>query len=36
VARSLIKQANWRGEDMVESLQDVETELDRVGAELAI
>src|SRR4030095_8058258 len=34
-AANLIKQANWHGEDVVESLKDVETELDRVSAELA-
>jgi hypothetical protein len=34
-ASSLIKQANWHGEDVTESLKDVETELDRVSAELA-
>ena len=34
-ASNLIKQANWHGEDVVESLKDVETELDRVSAELA-
>jgi chromosome segregation ATPase len=34
-AKSLIKQANWHGEDVVDSLKDVETELDRVSAELA-
>jgi len=33
--QSLIKSANWHGEDVVESLKDVETELDRVSAELA-
>lgn len=34
-ANTLIKSANWHGEDVVESLKDVETELDRVSAELA-
>jgi hypothetical protein len=34
-AKNLIRQANWHGEDVVESLKDVETELDRVSAELA-
>jgi len=34
-ANNLIKQANWHGEDVVDSLKDVETELDRVSAELA-
>lgn len=34
-AKSLIRSANWHGEDVVESLKDVETELDRVSAELA-
>jgi septal ring factor EnvC (AmiA/AmiB activator) len=34
-ASNLIKQANWHGEDVVESLKDAETELDRVSAELA-
>jgi hypothetical protein len=34
-ASGLIKQANWHGEDVTESLKDVETELDRVSAELA-
>jgi|WetSurMetagenome_2_1015567.scaffolds.fasta_scaffold55618_2 septal ring factor EnvC (AmiA/AmiB activator) len=34
-AGNLIKQANWHGEDVVDSLKDVETELDRVSAELA-
>jgi len=34
-ASNLIKQANWHGEDVTESLKDVETELDRVSAELA-
>jgi chromosome segregation ATPase len=34
-AGKLIKQANWHGADVVESLKDVETELDRVSAELA-
>ena len=34
-AANLVKQANWHGEDVVESLKDVETELDRVSAELA-
>lgn len=34
-AQSLIKSANWHGEDVVESLKDVEVELDRVSAELA-
>jgi predicted nucleic acid-binding Zn-ribbon protein len=33
--KKLIKQANWNGEDVRESLQDVESELDRVAAELA-
>lgn len=34
-ASNLVKQANWHGEDVTESLKDVETELDRVSAELA-
>jgi septal ring factor EnvC (AmiA/AmiB activator) len=34
-AKNLIKQANWHGQDVVESLKDVETELDRVSAEMA-
>jgi len=34
-AGNLIKQANWHGEDVVDSLKDVETELDRVSAEMA-
>jgi septal ring factor EnvC (AmiA/AmiB activator) len=34
-AGNLIKQANVHGGDVVESLKDVETELDRVSAELA-
>jgi septal ring factor EnvC (AmiA/AmiB activator) len=34
-ASSLIRQASWHGEDVVESLKDVEGELDRVSAELA-
>ena len=34
-ANNLIKQANWHGEDVVDSLKDVETELDRVSLELA-
>jgi septal ring factor EnvC (AmiA/AmiB activator) len=33
--KKLIKQANWHGADVVDSLKDVETELDRVSAELA-
>lgn len=33
--KSLIRQANWHGEDVRESLADVEKELDRVAAELA-
>jgi chromosome segregation ATPase len=33
--KSLIRQANWHGEDVRESLADVEKELDRVSAELA-
>ena len=33
--KSLIRQANWHGEDVRESLADVEQELDRVSAELA-
>jgi|SwirhirootsSR2_FD_contig_51_325379_length_1094_multi_2_in_0_out_0_1 chromosome segregation ATPase len=33
--KSLIRQANWHGEDVRESLSDVEQELDRVAAELA-
>jgi len=33
--KSLIRQANWHGEDVRESLMDVEKELDRVAAELA-
>jgi chromosome segregation ATPase len=34
-ASGLMQQANWRGADVVEALKDVETELDRVSAELA-
>lgn len=34
-AKDTIKSANWHGEDVVDSLKDVETELDRVSAELA-
>jgi uncharacterized phage infection (PIP) family protein YhgE len=33
--KDLIRQANWHGEDVAESLKDVESELDRVSAELA-
>ena len=33
--KSLIRQANWHGEDVRESLTDMEKELDRVAAELA-
>jgi hypothetical protein len=33
--KSLIRKANWHGEDVRESLTDVEKELDRVAAELA-
>ncbi len=33
--KSLIRQANWHGEDVRESLADVEKELDRVAAELS-
>ena len=33
--KSLIRTANWHGEDVRDSLQDVEKELDRVSAELA-
>ena len=33
--KSLIRQANWHGEDVRESLTDVEKELDRVAAELS-
>lgn len=33
--KSLIRQANWHGEDVRDSLSDVEKELDRVAAELA-
>jgi chromosome segregation ATPase len=33
--KSLIRQANWHGEDVRDSLTDVEKELDRVSAELA-
>lgn len=33
--KNLIRQANWHGEDVRESLTDVEKELDRVSAELA-
>jgi chromosome segregation ATPase len=33
--KSLIRQANWHGEDVRDSLSDVEKELDRVSAELA-
>jgi len=34
-AKSLIRQASWHGNDVAESLLDVEKELDRVAAELA-
>ena len=34
-AKNLTKNANWHGEDVVDALKDVETELDRVSAELA-
>lgn len=34
-AKSTIRSANWHGEDVVNSLKDVENELDRVSAELA-
>ena len=34
-AKSTIRQARWHGEDVEESLTDVEKELDRVAAELA-
>jgi len=34
-AKMIIRQANWHGEDVTESLTDVEKELDRVSAELA-
>jgi len=34
-AKSLIRQASWHGNDVTETLQDVEKELDRVAAELA-
>lgn len=33
--KSLIRQANWHGEDVRETLLDVEKELDRVAAELS-
>lgn len=33
--KSLIHQTNWHGEEVRESLTDVEKELDRVSAELA-
>jgi hypothetical protein len=33
--KGTIRQANWHGEDVIESLVDVEKELDRVSAELA-
>lgn len=33
-AKKTIKQANWHGSDVVDSLKDVEVELDRVSAEL--
>jgi len=33
--KGTIRQANWHGEDVRESLTDVEKELDRVSAELA-
>lgn len=33
--KSLLRTANWHGEDVRESLMDVEKELDRVSAELA-
>jgi len=34
-AKNLIRQASWHGNDVTESLTDVEKELDRVAAELA-
>jgi len=34
-AKDQIRTTNWHGGDVVEALQDVETELDRVSAELA-
>lgn len=34
-AKDTVKSANWHGADVVESLEDVERELDRVSAELA-
>ena len=34
-AKNLLKNANWHGTDVVDELKDVETELDRVSAELA-
>jgi hypothetical protein len=34
-ANKVTKQANWHGADVVDSLKDVETEIDRVSAELA-
>jgi len=33
--KNVIRQANWHGEDVRDSLSDVEKELDRVAAELA-
>jgi septal ring factor EnvC (AmiA/AmiB activator) len=33
--KNTVRQARWRGEDVQDSLQDVEKELDRVAAELA-
>ena len=34
-SKMLIRKAGWHGEDVRDSLQDVEKELDRVAAELA-
>ena len=34
-ASNLIKQANWHGEDVTESLKNAESKLDRISAELA-
>jgi chromosome segregation ATPase len=34
-AKNLIRDASWHGNDVADSLQDVERELDRVAAELA-
>jgi hypothetical protein len=34
-AKQTIKNANWHGSDVADSLRDVESELDRVSAELS-